>query len=685
MKESNKRNDDVPDPCYNFFIASVYTDAYIGEEKMICTGGERMLSTRDRRILQLLSKTEYTTAASLAEELGISVKTVRTRIKEMNPEIRKSGVEILSKPRYGYYIVSDTAGGMERLLEEHGGEEKKIPETGAERVNYLLAYLLNQKEYVKAESLCEFLYISRGTLTAALREVEKIYQQYGLALKKKPGYGMKVDGTEFQIRQCMMELFVKHEGLEGIGSTRRADKIRLLGQLVYECVRSYEVKLSESGYHDFVEHLYVALRRIQRGCLVEGQEVDFLGSREIGFAEELSKRIEETMGIRIPGCERTYFALQLAGKSGISVSDSETDCAEKDTMNSEKDSKKDIEKDREMDRLIGQILDMVYQEFGVDLRKNQDLRRALSRHMVPFAIRMRYQIGLHNPMLEEIKEHYIFAYTIASQASGILREYFQTEISDDEIGELAEIFELALEQREAAKRKFSILIVCASGMSSSQLLKYKYSREFGENINQIYVCNRYELAGFDFAKVDYVFTTVPLDTPVPVPVLEVSSFLKEGDVTAVRELFERESRDCLDEYYQRELFFTDIVGDTREEVLKNLCEAVRQKRGLPEDFYESVIRREQISPTDYGGFVAIPHPDRVYSAWTFAAVAVLQTSVLWSRNEVQIVILTVVGSEEDPKLEKFYEATTDLILRPADIRYLVEHPEYDTFLRMLRK
>lgn len=59
--------------------------------------------------------------------------------------------------------------------------------------------------------------------------------------------------------------------------------------------------------------------------------------------------------------------------------------------------------------------------------------------------------------------------------------------------------------------------------------------------------------------------------------------------------------------------------------------------------------------------------------------------VWWSRNEVQVVILTVVGSEEDPKLEKFYEATTDLILRPGDIRYLVEHPDYDTFLRMLRK
>ena len=133
------------------------------EKGRIGTGGERVLSSRDHRILRLLSKREYTTAASLAEELEIGVKTVRTRIKEMNPEIRKSGVEILSKPRYGYYIVSSTPGGLERLLEENGGEEKKIPETGAERVNYLLAYLLNQKRICESGKFVRiFVYFQRN-------------------------------------------------------------------------------------------------------------------------------------------------------------------------------------------------------------------------------------------------------------------------------------------------------------------------------------------------------------------------------------------------------------------------------------------------------------------------------------------------------------------------------------------
>ena len=74
-------------------------------------------------------------------------------------------------------------------------------------------------------------------------------------------------------------------------------------------------------------------------------------------------------------------------------------------------------------------------------------------------------------------------------------------------------------------------------------MKYRYSQEFKENIKEIYVCNLYEVEAFDFSKVDYVFTTVPIQTYVPVPILEVSSFLKESDITAVRKLFEQEVKE----------------------------------------------------------------------------------------------------------------------------------------------
>lgn len=119
---------------------------------------------------------------------------------------------------------------------------------------------------------------------------------------------------------------------------------------------------------------------------------------------------------------------------------------------------------------------------------------------------------------------------------------------------MAEIFELALEQQENEQKKFSILIVCASGKTSSEILRYKYSKEFKEYIEKIYVCNLYELENFPFEKVDYVFTTVHISSYVPVPILEIGSFLKDNDIDRVRKLFVRESKDFLQKYFKKELF-----------------------------------------------------------------------------------------------------------------------------------
>ena len=339
----------------------------------------------------------------------------------------------------------------------------------------------------------------------------------------------------------------------------------------------------------------------------------------------------------------------------------------------------------EIDRLVTEMLDMIYREFHVDFRNDFHLRMKLNRHMVPFVLRMKYHMILRNPMLEEIRKNYVLSYTMASQAAIALGEYFQQSISEDEIAGLAEIFELALEQQENEQKKFSILIVCASGKTSSEILRYKYSKEFKEYIEKIYICNLYELENFPFEKVDYVFTTVHISSYVPVPILEIGSFLQDNDIDRVRKLFVRESKDFLQKYFKKELFFTDVEGKTKDEVLKNLCRKVEQEKGLPETFTASVLKREELTPTDYGNLVALPHPERAFQERAFVAVAVLKEPIFWFRQKVQVVFLTAIGREEDENLQQFYEVTTDLILRPADVQNLIRHPDYDRLIQLLRR
>ncbi|WP_432223722.1 PRD domain-containing protein, partial [Streptococcus uberis] len=65
---------------------------------------------------------------------------------------------------------------------------------------------------------------------------------------------------------------------------------------------------------------------------------------------------------------------------------------------------------------------------------------ALSQHLVPMDIRLRYNIMLENPLSEQIQKEYPFPYTIASTAVTVLNEFYQKDISQGEMAYIALIF-----------------------------------------------------------------------------------------------------------------------------------------------------------------------------------------------------------------------------------------------------
>ena len=50
------------------------------------------------------------------------------------------------------------------------------------------------------------------------------------------------------------------------------------------------------------------------------------------------------------------------------------------------------------------------------------------------------------------------------------------------------------------------------------------------------------------------------------------------------------------------------------------------------DLFASVLSREELSPTDYGNLVAIPHPDKVFLETTLVAVAILEKPIIFSQK-----------------------------------------------------
>lgn len=88
------------------------------------------------------------------------------------------------------------------------------------------------------------------------------------------------------------------------------------------------------------------------------------------------------------------------------------------------------------------------------------------------------------------------------------------------------MFALALEEKEPMIEKKSILLVCSSGKASSQMLLFQLKREFVDYLNDIFICNVYELETFDLIHIDYIFSTVSILTHKSVPIIEVHDFLE---------------------------------------------------------------------------------------------------------------------------------------------------------------
>lgn len=291
-------------------------------------------------------------------------------------------------------------------------------------------------------------------------------------------------------------------------------------------------------------------------------------------------------------------------------------------------------------------------------------------------------MAIDNPLISEIQKKYPLAYALAGQAAIPLNAYYNKALSDNEIGYLAYIFELALE-REGSSTKKNILFVCVSGIAGSQLAAYQLQQEFSAYINQVYVCEVQRLESFDFSKVDYVFTTTPLHMRVDIPVVRIEEIMGESSRSKVRAALGGFNRDSLAKYYRRDLFFPYIEGHTKEEAIHALCNAISEVVQLPDEFYDSVLAREELARTDLCPLVAFPHAYQVLSSETFVAVGILHEPIHWVKNAVQVMVLISIADTGESDLQQFYRTTTSFIQDTDRVKRLIEHRDFDAFMHLL--
>lgn len=629
-----------------------------------------MLDARMKKIIIELSDSEYVTASELAKILDLNEKTVRTTIGKMRDSLDEYGIEIESKTRKGYHLlIYDKEKYQAFINNDEWLSKNDIPNNSKEREEWLLDYLLKQHKFVRIDDLSEMLYVSRSTITNDIRNVEDSLKSYHITLIRRPNYGLHIQGSEFDIRNCMISQFKDNKWAQRF-SDKEENELKEISKILLNNIQNQKVVLSKSMIQEMTSCIYIAKVRYEENYKItvsKNEVVHRIYKPCIEVATNIVEELNEKFHIHLLDSEIYYIAINIAARSDYNVLEGEL---ESGVINQAR-------------KQATQMLDCVYDMMHLDMRQNLSLLYDLISFLIPMDIRMRYGIIAKNPFAEATKKKYFFAYNVASQAVIPLKKTYFHELPENEIAYLTSIFALFIEQEKDKKKKYNILVICATNMSTSKLLAYQYKKKFKKYIDEVYTCEMYNLDSFDFSKVDYIFTTVEINRVLPKPVLGISAFLEDEEVEKISSILKFKSSNTIADVYSEELFYDNIKGETKEEILFEICKRIPEKYGIPSDFYEGLLRREEITGTDLAKHVALPHPYETTSDISFACISVLDHPIRWTRQDVQVVILIAVAEDEQRDLTNFLQLISEFIANESAVLQLVEEPDFTTFVNLL--
>lgn len=623
-------------------------------------------------LVRVLGEKGPRTVAQLAEEFSVSSRTVRNYVHRTNDLLAGVGsISAGADGRYGLSVTDEDAlaGWMERM----GPMVAGVAQTPEERQEYLMESLLARGDWVTLDEYAERLFVSRKSVSADLSVVEGRLAGFGLALERRPHYGVRVTGSERDRRAALASCAMRSAGTDGLfaGSLPEGavEKVAdLAGRAMQEC----GVKVSSFAFQNLVVHIAIALMRFEAGAespLPASELGDLAGSREHRAARQIARGLEGAFRVALSEDEVAYIAVHFAGRR---------------TVEPDRDAGAGSVSD-EAWGLVAEMLDAVHRAYRLDLREDFELRVNLALHMDPLLLRLRYGMSMANPLLADIKGRFSLSYLLALEAARSIEAHCGTMPSDDEVGYLALAFALSLSRdKEVPRERKSILIVCASGAGSARLLESVYRDEFGSYLDRIESCDLSRVSEVDFTGIDYVFTTVPIKEKLPVLVFQVPFFLGTADLSAIRDvLSDGRVADELSRFFDERLFFPHCPALSREETIELLCAETMELVELPENFPMLVLARERVVPSSFGNLAAMPHPIEAVGSQTVVTVALLERSIDWGGHEVQAVFLINVARDGQDDLDLFYRSMARLLMDEAAIRTLVERRDFATLMGLL--
>ena len=497
-------------------------------------------------VLALLNENGPVPVKQLADQINISKRTVQRELEFIPKALKKYGLTFCSKTGTGIWLEGEKDL-MEALKEELEADDALDVSDRIERQKRLILEILKDKTLKKLYYYSDLFGVSEATVSSDLEAVKEWFHKYHLEIKRKPGYGVFIEGSERDFRRALRVFIdenIHTEIIQEMYEARNQSVLKVVQnkserniyrildddivKRVTACILRIRDKrilnLTQESYLGLVIHVAIAVNRIRRQEIIEENplmEDSLQNDPDYDLAETITRSLEEEFQIQIPEIECAYICLHIKG-------------SKIQNLNIDEKSRSEIEESRELWDVVNEMIDCYDENIAYLLKQDEEfVIQGLIAHLKPTLVRLANGMKIQNPLLDQIKQDYPEIFKRCRTVAKVIEGKYGYEVPESEIGFLAIHFgaaEVRMESKKESRRKVNMGIVCASGIGISRFMSSKIARDFSDRV-ELSVYGMTDLTPYVLSKTDFFVSTMSLSEQADI--LYVSPLLPAEDMERI--------------------------------------------------------------------------------------------------------------------------------------------------------
>lgn len=620
---------------------------------------DKKAKDNSRIMRRLLDGGSYTTQ-QIAEQVGLSEKTVRTKMDLINDWLEEENLgRIERRQGKGIWLAADE--NQKKRLNQLLLSDQDLKPTACQdsRNKQLIGKLLKLKpgEITTLQQLADSLYLSPPTVGGLLRDVAGWFSERSLRIVSMRSKGVCLEGEEYSfriaIRDYMMDMMP--EVLEALlGTFAPGVEVTRIRNIIVDAENAWRIELADDSFKMVWIMACLSLaRRSKAGKFIQAKEEDIQNYNEYSFSESIYQRIEKEYKPHTSEDDVMFLALMLLTAKKLK------------NFSDLKGGDYARAYDRNLGKFVKLIIDTIDSVLDIDLSGDKLLYESLMLHMRSAIFRMKYSTATGDHISKYVKNEYKQTFLATWSTSNLFEEYYDVQVTEDELAGIALYIQAAIIRKKKG-RPIRALLISERGMAASQLTSEMLKYSIPE-ITDIEAASCHDFRLSNYRDVDVIINTSGNEIrDERVVVLE--GHLRDQGIEAVRQkvnqiFYFRKKQEFHFNSLCHQLFEADLflirpkVGD-KDQLIGMMVDKLVKKGDVTAHYLESVFDRERATTTSIGHGVAIPHGNMMEINESRIVVAILDRPISWHGDMVDMVFLLAVkmtSKFEIKRTKQFYK------------------------------